>query len=52
VRAALRRWGRQQRDRDSLVLAAIAAGISKEEIHQAMGIGRMTIDRIEKRNQS
>ena len=52
LRNRLRRWGKQQRDRDPLVLASLAAGITKTEIHFMTGIGRMTIDRIEYRNQS
>ena len=48
LRAALRKWGKQQRDRDPLVLASLAAGITKEEIHQTTGLGRSTLDRIEK----
>jgi hypothetical protein len=38
-------------ERDSLVLACLEAGILKEEIHQTMGLGRTTIDRIEKREE-
>jgi hypothetical protein len=45
-------WGREQHVqaeiRDPLVLACLEAGISVEEVHQAMGIGRSTIDRIRK----
>ena len=52
LRTRLRRWGRQQRTRDTLVLEALAAGITKTEIHFMTGIGRMTIDRIADRNQS
>lgn len=48
LRVRLRRWGRQQRERDPLVLAALAAEISVEEIHQLTGLGRTTIDRIKK----
>lgn len=52
LRAALRAWGKRRRaqdeKRDLLVLAALKAGISKEEIHQSTGLGRTTIDRIEK----
>jgi hypothetical protein len=50
LRARLRKWGRQQRDRDSLVLAALTADISIEEIHQLMGIARTTIDRIREKD--
>ena len=46
LRTRLRKWGRQQRERDPLVLAALDAGISIEEIHQLTGLGRSTIDRI------
>lgn len=53
VREELRSWGRRRRnlesERDSLVRAALAEnGISKEEIHALTGLGRTTIDRIEK----
>lgn len=48
---ALTSWGRRQkalaRERDPLVRRALEAGISKEAIHQFMGIGRTTIDRIQ-----
>ena len=52
ARAALRRWGSNRRtlenDRDPVVLGALEAGITKEEIHIVTGLGRSTIDRIEK----
>lgn len=52
LRASLRSWGKRQRtiagERDPVVLAALAAGITKEEIHLATGLGRTTIDRIQK----
>lgn len=52
LRESLRKWGRTQRsqaeDRDPLVLACLGAGITKEEIHILTGLGRTTIDRIEK----
>ena len=52
VRIALHSWGRRRRaleaERDALVLRALKAGIIKEAIHQATGLGRNTIDRIEK----
>jgi len=48
--AQLRSWGRRRRDlkvtRDPLVRRALAAGITKSEVHYATRIGRMTIDRI------
>lgn len=50
LRGRLRKWGRRQRDRDSLVLAALTADISIEEIHQLMGIARTTIDRIREKD--
>jgi hypothetical protein len=50
LRAALRRWGARQRslarERDPLVLAALDAGITREEAHILTGLGRTTIDRI------
>jgi hypothetical protein len=50
IRAALRRWGTRQHnlahERDPLVLAALEAGISREEIHILTHLGRTTIDRI------
>lgn len=52
LRANLRDWGRQRRGldskRDPLVRDALEAGITKEEIHILTGLGRTTIDRIEK----
>lgn len=52
MKAALRQWGKRQqaltRNRDPLVLACLELGITKEEIHQSTGLGRTTIDRIEK----
>lgn len=49
---ALRSWGKRSRnletERDPLVLASLEVGISKEDIHQSMGIARTTIDRIKK----
>jgi hypothetical protein len=50
MRAALRQWGRRQdtmnRNRDPLVLASLAAGVTREEIHFLTRLGRTTIDRI------
>lgn len=52
LREGMRRWGEVQRGqaelRDPLVLALLEVGVSVEEIHQAMGLGRSTIDRIRK----
>lgn len=49
---ALRSWGKRRRaletERDPLVRQALAADITIEEIHQSTGLGRTTIDRIEK----
>jgi len=49
---ALRSWGNRRRaldtERDPLILASLEAGITKEEVHQSTGLGRTTIDRIEK----
>lgn len=54
--AALRQWGKRQKaltlNRDPLVLAALKHGITIEEIHQSTGLGRSTIDRIKKEEQS
>ena len=54
ARATLRRWGTNRRalenDRDQVVLGALEAGLTKEEIHILTGLGRSTIDRIEKGN--
>lgn len=51
----LRRWGSDRQSlaeqRDPLVLASLGAGITKEVIHQATGLGRSTLDRIEKEDQ-
>jgi hypothetical protein len=50
ARAALRSWRRRRdsvdSDRDGLVLAALRAGLLKEEVHVITGLGRTTIDRI------
>jgi DNA invertase Pin-like site-specific DNA recombinase len=50
ARQALRSWGSHQREqagkRDQVVIDAVAAGLTKEEIHIATGLGRSTIDRI------
>ena len=50
----LHRWGSDRRSldeqRDPLVLASLGVGITKEVIHQATGLGRSTLDRIEKEN--
>ena len=52
LRNGLRTWGRQRRGldsmRDTLVCDALEVGITKEEIHILTGLGRTTIDRIEK----
>jgi DNA invertase Pin-like site-specific DNA recombinase len=52
LREGMRRWGEAQREqveqRDPLVRALLEVGVSIEEIHQAMGLGRSTIDRIRK----
>jgi Arc/MetJ-type ribon-helix-helix transcriptional regulator len=50
IRSALRTWRRRSAaltaQRDPLVVSALAAGLTKEEIHQLSGLGRSTIDRI------
>jgi hypothetical protein len=52
LRYDLRRWGEVQRGqsehRDPMVLASLEAGVLKEEIHHLTGLGRTTIDRIER----
>lgn len=53
LREQLRSWGEVQRaqaaSRDRLVLACLESGLfTKEEIHGLTGLGRTTIDRIEK----
>jgi hypothetical protein len=53
LREELRSWGETQRaqaaSRDRLVLACLDSGLfTKEEIHILTGLGRTTIDRIEK----
>jgi len=51
-RQALHSWAERQRsdaqDRDGLVTGALAAGLSKEEVHVITGLGRTTIERIVK----
>ena len=53
--AALRLWAKRQKTladkRDPLVLAALRAGISIEEVHMSTGLARTTIDRIKKEAQ-
>jgi len=50
LRNALERWGARQRklaiERDPLVLGALEAGITREEVHMLTRLGRTTIDRI------
>ena len=52
ARAALRSWGKRRRileaERDPVVKQALAAGLTKEEVHQTTRLGRTTIDRIGK----
>ena len=53
LREELREWGEIQRSqasrRDALILACLNSGLfKKEEIHVLTGLGRTTIDRIEK----
>ena len=53
LREELRSWGQTRRaqaaSRDRLVLACLDSGLfTKEEIHVLTGLGRTTIDRIEK----
>ena len=53
LREELRSWGETQRaqaaNRDRLVLSCLESGLfTKEEIHALTGLGRTTIDRIEK----
>ena len=50
ARTALRSWRRRRdavdTERDPLVIAALDAGLIKEEVHVITGLGRTTIDRI------
>lgn len=50
ARAELDRWAELSRQldplRDSTVARALAAGLSKQEIHRRTGIARTTLDRI------
>jgi hypothetical protein len=39
-------WAMTNRDRDNLVRAAVASGVSKHRVHELTGIARTTIDRI------
>lgn len=47
IRRDLAAWRAGYEKRDELVRAALAARIAKSEIHEATGIARSTIDRIE-----
>ena len=62
ARGALKTWGDRRRrledrrrrldaERDTLVVAALDAGLIKEEVHVITGLGRTTIDRIAKKNE-
>ena len=42
----LTEWAAAQADRDNLVRAALAAGVTKQRVHQLTGIARTTINRI------
>lgn len=44
--AMLKEYAAVTADRDARVRGAVAAGVSKNRVHQLTGIGRMTIDRI------
>lgn len=46
IRAELQRYADMRRDRDPLVRRALAAGVTKKEIHELSGMSRSTIDRI------
>ena len=50
IEASLRNWAETQAlltvQRNQLVAEALAAGITKQEIHQRTGIARTTINRI------
>jgi hypothetical protein len=46
IRAALQRYAETTRGRDELVRRALAADLTKMEIHELSGIARTTIDRI------
>jgi hypothetical protein len=56
ARGALRSWRRRKqsldRERDPLVTTALAAGLTKEEVHVLTGLGRTTIDRIATRSEA
>jgi hypothetical protein len=43
---ALVAWAEHYRNRDSLVRAALRAGVTKHRVHVLTGIARTTIDRI------
>jgi molybdopterin-guanine dinucleotide biosynthesis protein A len=42
----LAEWAASQADRDNLVRAALAAGVTKQRVHELTGIARTTINRI------
>ena len=44
AREALAHWADQRRQRDTLVRQAVAAGVSKNQVHQITGLARTTID--------
>lgn len=46
AREALANWATQYKQRDTLVRQAVAAGVSKNQVHQITGLARTTIDSI------
>jgi hypothetical protein len=46
AQALLIEYGAVAASRDDRVRAAVAAGVSKRQVHLLTGIGRMTVDRI------
>ena len=48
LEAELIEWAMAQADRDNLIRAALAAGVTKQRVHELTGIARTTINRIVK----
>jgi hypothetical protein len=44
AREALANWATQHKQRDTLVREAVAAGVTKHQVHQITGLARTTID--------
>ena len=46
AREALANWATQHKQRDTIIRGAVAAGVTKYQVHQITGLARTTIDSI------